>query len=312
MAPLADFILAYIPVSIPTHLTSYVPGVTPLSTTPAVLGTLIAYLVVIFGIKGLMTERLPYKLALLFQAHNAILSSGSLLLLVLLLEEIGPIVWQGGILHGLCAREAWTPRMEFYYMVNYYFKYMELLDTVFLALKKKPMQFLHIFHHSATALLCYAHLNGRVNGTWSVVGLNLTVHVVMYYYFYATACGSKIWWKKYLTIMQIMQFIIDLGVVYFGAYSYMAATYLPNTLPHVANCAYGGGAGVFGCVLLTSYLGLFVNFYLQTYQKPAAAGIPAVNGIGNGTCNGRKKFARLPPEFKHINKGRNRNQLRLR
>lgn len=31
-------------------------------------------------------------------------------------------------------------RMEFYYMVNYYFKYLELLDTVFLAFKKKPMR----------------------------------------------------------------------------------------------------------------------------------------------------------------------------
>ena len=30
--------------------------------------------------------------------------------------------------------------MEFYYMVNYYFKYLELLDTVFLAFKKKPMR----------------------------------------------------------------------------------------------------------------------------------------------------------------------------
>lgn len=29
--------------------------------------------------------------------------------------------------------------MEFYYMVNYYFKYLELLDTVFLALKKKTL-----------------------------------------------------------------------------------------------------------------------------------------------------------------------------
>jgi hypothetical protein len=30
-------------------------------------------------------------------------------------------------------------RMEFYYMINYYFKYLELLDTVFLAYKKKPL-----------------------------------------------------------------------------------------------------------------------------------------------------------------------------
>ena len=29
--------------------------------------------------------------------------------------------------------------LEFFYLVNYYFKYLELLDTVFLALKKKPL-----------------------------------------------------------------------------------------------------------------------------------------------------------------------------
>jgi len=286
MAPLADFLLAYIPNFLPAYLTSYVPGKTPLSTTPAVLGMLTAYLAVIFGVKAIMKNQQPLKLTLLFQTHNIILSSGSLLLLILMLEEILPIMWNNGVYHAICAKESWTHRMEFYYMVNYYFKYLELLDTVFLAFKKKPMQFLHVFHHSATALLCYSQLNGRTSISWAVITLNLAVHVVMYYYYYATAGGAKIWWKKYLTTMQIAQFIIDICLVYFGTYGHLAAAYYPDTLPYVGDCAGSEGAALFGCALLTSYLGLFINFYFQTYKKPTTARRPTANGVVREKANG--------------------------
>jgi len=224
--------------------------------------------------------------------------------LVLMTEEIAPIVWKRGFFYGICGHDAWTPRLEFYYMINYYIKYLELLDTVYLALKKKPLAFLHVFHHSATALLCYTQLNGRTSVSWVPITLNLTVHVLMYYYYYATAGGRKIWWKKYLTTMQITQFIIDLFVVYFAAYSYFASTYYPF-LPTVGSCAGTESAAIFGCALLSSYLGLFIDFYIRTYkpskkaakkgegEKTLGNGVGKVNGVaiavanGNGKANGK-------------------------
>jgi len=176
--------------------------------------------------------------------------------------------------------------MEFYYMINYYFKYLELLDTVFLAFKKKPLPFLHVFHHSATALLCYSQLIGKTSISWTVISLNLAVHVLMYYYYYATAGGARIWWKKYLTMMQIIQFVIDLFVVYFGTYGHFAATYFDGVIPHMGNCAGSETAAIFGCGLLTMYLGLFINFYLQTYKKKDSSKAPRTNGVANGVANG--------------------------
>ncbi|QRV76705.1 fatty acid elongase [Ceratobasidium sp. AG-Ba] len=280
MAPLADALLSVIPKEwhLPYYLTEYHPGVTPLSTVPVVVACLVGYLTTIFSVREFMRGREPMKLSTLFQFHNMYLTLGSGLLLVLMVEEILPIWWKNGLFSAMCADESWTPRLEFYYMINYYIKYVELADTVFMALKKKPLAFLHVFHHAATALLCFTQLNGHTSVSWVPIVLNLTVHVFMYYYYWATAGGRKIWWKKYLTTMQITQFIIDLVAVYFASYSYFSATYWPH-LPSMGTCSGTEGAALFGCALLTSYLFLFIDFYIRTYKAPASRGRkPAANG----------------------------------
>ncbi|CAD6566167.1 MAG: hypothetical protein TREMPRED_002295 [Tremellales sp. Tagirdzhanova-0007] len=192
-------------------------------------------------------------------------------------------------------------RLVTYYMINYYIKYVELIDTIFLVLKKKPLgelgfsavystmslnnpipvrpsytldtstAFLHVFHHAATAVLCFTQLEGTTSVQWVVITLNLLVHVLMYYYYYATAGGAKLWWKKYLTSLQISQFVIDLFVTYFAStcYNHFATAY--TSLPVAGDCAGSESAALLGCGLLTFYLFLFIGFYRATYKKTGNA-----------------------------------------
>ncbi|KWU45452.1 GNS1/SUR4 membrane protein [Rhodotorula sp. JG-1b] len=256
--------------SLPLNIERWIPGSTPISTTKDVALAVSVYLAIIFGGQDFMANRPAYRFKPLFMLHNFLLSAGSGLLLALMLEEIVPIIWKHGLFYAICADDAWTPRMETYYIFNYFFKYWELFDTGFLVVKKKPLQFLHVFHHTATAVLCYTQLNGRTSVSWVVITLNLFVHVLMYYYYFMTAAGYKIWWKKYLTTLQITQFVIDLFTVYFATYSYFSATYYP-TFPTMGSCAGTEGAAIFGCALLTSYLFLFIAFYQRTYKKTNTA-----------------------------------------
>ncbi|KAJ9118283.1 hypothetical protein QFC22_004194 [Naganishia vaughanmartiniae] len=268
--PLATLLSSVTPDSLkPSYRFSHwVPGQTPLSTQKEVVAAIVTYLVIIFGGRELMKNRAPFKLQFLFRLHNFFLSAGSAVLLALMLEEIVPMYLKNGAFYSICNTRAFTPRLISYYIINYYFKYIELIDTLFLVLKKKKLAFLHVFHHAATAVLCHNQLDGRTSVQWVVITLNLFVHVIMYYYYYATAGGAKIWWKKYLTTLQITQFVIDLLVVYFASYTHFAMTRFPF-LPNMGDCAGSEPAAFFGSGLLTSYLFLFIAFYRATYKKAA-------------------------------------------
>ncbi|KAF2153562.1 GNS1/SUR4 membrane protein [Myriangium duriaei CBS 260.36] len=250
----------------------FVPGRTPMSTHTVTAISLISYYIIIFGGREIMRDRAPLQLNGLFKIHNLYLTLISGALLLLFLEQLIPTIVRGGVFHAICDyRGGWTNELVILYYLNYLTKYLELIDTCFLFLKKKPLTFLHTYHHGATALLCYSQLLGHTAVSWVPITLNLTVHVVMYWYYFQAARGIRIWWKRYITIMQIIQFVIDLGFVYFASYTYFTSTYF-KWMPNAGNCAGEEFAAFSGVAILSSYLVLFLGFYAATYKKPVKKG----------------------------------------
>lgn len=243
-------------------------GVVPLSNSSTVLFVISLYYTLIFGGQYVLKGTKPLKLNTLFQLHNFCLTSVSLVLLILLLEQIIPIIYQNGLFFAICDAGALTQPIMTVYYINYLIKYFEFLDTIFLVLKHKKLTFLHTYHHGATVLLCYTELVGYTTISWVPISLNLAVHVLMYWYYFLSARGVKVWWKRLITIFQILQFILDLSFIYFATYTKIVH-YLRLDLPHCEDCFGSVTSTLAGCFIISSYLFLFISFYIETYRHKA-------------------------------------------
>lgn len=244
----------------------FFPGGPPLSKFSHVLVGIATYYLLVFGGRYMLRNTRPFKLNTLFQCHNLFLTSFSFLLLTLMVEQLEPLLIRHGLYDTLCSKYAWTqPLMTLYYL-NYLTKFVEFIDTLFLVVKHKNLTFLHTYHHGATALLCYIQLVGHTTIAWVPITLNLGVHVVMYWYYFLAARGIRVWWKEWVTRFQIIQFILDVGFIYFAAYQKTAYRFYPSW-PHCGDCVGTLTSNYSGCAIISSYLFLFIAFYIEVYKR---------------------------------------------
>ncbi|KAF8004388.1 hypothetical protein HF325_001836 [Metschnikowia pulcherrima] len=267
----------------------FVPHQTTFSSFPVVIGAIAVYYTVIFG-GDYIFKRFkirPFVLNGLFQIHNLFLTTLSLTLLVLMSEELIPMIYNHGLFYAICHPDAWTQRLVTLYYLNYLTKFCEFVDTVFLVVKQKKLTFLHTYHHGATALLCYTQLIGLTPISWVPITLNLLVHVVMYWYYFLAARGIRVWWKEWVTRLQIIQFVLDLGFVYFATYQKIVFTYfshMSHVLPVCGDCAGTMLAAYSGCGILSSYLVLFIAFYIEVYRRKSTRKAQKVKSVHGGVA----------------------------
>jgi len=238
----------------------------PFTTVPPMIATIIVYVSTIFGLRIFMKNRERFDLKYIMAAHNFFLSGLSLAMfagmmyylirIALTTEDLAETLFCDS--RRIMARGPQNIWIYIFYLSKYY----ELIDTVIIVLKKRPLIFLHVYHHIITMVLVYVMANAEVAARWLPMVANCAVHVPMYYYYGISVLGHTAWWKKYITIMQITQFVVDLLGNSLSFFYY----YNPNIQCSSAMLDWG-----FGQAILLSFLILFMNFFNKTYTPKKGA-----------------------------------------
>ncbi|KAL3200674.1 hypothetical protein MRX96_012953 [Rhipicephalus microplus] len=186
-------------------------------------------------------DRPPFEITNLIRFYNlAMVVLNAKFCYIVLYETYLPTgrysIWCQGITGYMDERLEEQYRNGWWYIAV---RYADLLDTVFFVLRKKFNQIthLHVIHHTIVAVNCWFWVLYAPEGQPALgLAINAFVHVVMYTYYFLATLGPSVqkylWWKKYLTTMQIVQFVIFL--VHMSIPLFVDCGF-PRHLIHVAN-----------------------------------------------------------------------------
>lgn len=149
-------------------------------------------------------------------AHNVLLALFSAKTFM----ETAPVLWRAfwtqPIFDSVCDPKGLIRKntLDFWAWIFYLSKYYELIDTFILLIKGKPSSFLQTYHHAGAIigmwLICASHLYGG----WVFVTFNSFIHTIMYSYYTMTCFGYTPSWKRFMTYMQITQFIVGMPMAF--------------------------------------------------------------------------------------------------
>lgn len=140
-------------------------------------------------------------------------------------------------------------------------KLPELLDTFFIVIHKKPLIFLHWYHHITVLAYCWHSYATKSPFCLFFVVMNYSVHAIMYGYYFLMAMKMKPKWfnAMFITTAQISQMVVGVMVTLAAFYYYK---YDEQDDCHIE---YQNTVAAF--LMYGSYLFLFAQFFIRRYFK---------------------------------------------
>ncbi|ORY06594.1 fatty acid elongase [Basidiobolus meristosporus CBS 931.73] len=108
--------------------------------------------------------------------------------------------------------KVWESDLQYWGWLFYLSKYYEIIDTIIILAKGRRSSFLQTFHHAGAIITMWYGTLHSATPIWIFVVFNSFIHTIMYFYYILTCLGYSPPGKKYLTSMQITQFVIGISL----------------------------------------------------------------------------------------------------
>lgn len=236
----------------------------------------ILYLIFIWLGPRYMRHRKAFDLRGPLKCWNFLLAFYSTMGAIRVIPYLAMYLYTNGLHSSLCAPPVFTygrGATGLWTVLFIYSKYIELIDTVFLVLRKRDLNFLHWYHHVTVLMYTWdAFVTEQPPGIY-YAGMNYAVHSVMYtYYFLAAAMKKPPKWGMTVTILQILQMIagviitlVSLRNAYVYPFMYRATLDTARN-PKINNSCYvAKGNMLSACGMYSTYFYLFARFFVRRY-----------------------------------------------
>lgn len=222
---------------------------------------------------SIMSKRKPYDLRSMIFWYNIalVLLNGLFFIYSSLITKFGLKTWQCNPIDP----SLYDNDMRFKLRLAWIFvmsKFVDLLDTIFFVFRKKYNQVsaLHVIHHSLVPINCWLGFKYVPSESAAFMPfLNSFVHTIMYSYYALSTLGPKVqpylWWKKYLTQLQIVQIaLVSIHCVYIAL---LPSCKVPKLVFLIALPQ--------ALLVLAMFCSFFVNSYLKTPKTAVADSVPS-------------------------------------
>lgn len=221
----------------------------------------VMYIAVVFGGKRLMSDRVkPFDLRRPLVAWSASFALFSFIGMLVTVNDFARCVVDDGWRATICDANFFDGKVGLWMWLFALSKVLELGDTIFIVLRKQKLIFLHWYHHVSTLIYTWYLYSDFMSVGRYFATLNFAVHFVMYTY-YALSAAKVVQKprqiKVAITAMQLIQFVISIGVTIYASFELWAGRHCDTNWTNI----------FWTMILYVSFLYFFLRFFYDSYVK---------------------------------------------